>query len=104
MATKLETTVYREISIGSKRFVLGLHPQDPEAIISIRPVGKRVPYAVPVSTIRVHAALAFGRAEKDAKREAQKSGVPWKRARKKFFANLLPPDRKRQRKEKHEAA
>lgn len=95
--TNLETTIYRKIMIGRKTYVLGIHPNDPEPILSIRELGRRVPYAVPVSTVRVHAALAFGRAESAAKREARKSGIRWKTAKRKFYANILPPDRRRVR-------
>ena len=96
--TELTTTVYRKIMIGSKEYVLGIHPNEPEPLLSIRPFGRWVPYAVPVSTVRVHAALAFGRAESAAKREARKYGIEWKRAKRKFLSNILPPDRKRTRK------
>lgn len=103
MATELKTTVFRVVKIGAKRYVLGLHPHERETLISIRPHGRRVPYVVPVSTVRVHAALAYGRAEQAAKREARKASIKWKYARKKFLANLLPPQVKSKRGNKAEA-
>lgn len=89
--TRLEATVERVVKIGSRRYVLGLHPSLNEDLISLRPLGCHVAYVVPVSTVRVYAALAFGRAESAAKREAKKYGVPWKSARKEFLSSLTPP-------------
>lgn len=89
--TPLTSTVFRVVAIGGKRYALGLHPHRPESLLSIREVGRRVAYVLPVSTLRVQAALAYGRAEQAAKREARKLGVPWKSARRKFQAGLVPP-------------
>lgn len=89
--TRLTSTVQRVVKIGSKRYVLSLHPAEVEDLISLRPLGCHVAYIVPVSTVRVQAALAFGRAEQAAKREARKYGVPWKSARKEFLATIIPP-------------
>ena len=94
----LTTTIYRKVKIGGKDYVIGLHPAESDPLFSIRQLGRRTPYALHVSTVRVHAALAYGRAEQAAKREARKAGVKWRFARRKFTANLLPPDRKRRRK------
>ncbi len=91
MPTRLTSTVFRIVKIGSKEYVLGLHPGVTEDIISIRPVRRRVAYTVPVSLVRVNGALAYGRAEKDAKREARKLGIPWAKAKKKFIASIMPP-------------
>lgn len=96
--TELSTTVFRVVRIGGKKFALGLHPKLPETLLSIREYGKRVGYVVPVSTVRVHAALAFGRAELAAKREARKNGVAWRVARRIFLANIMPPVVKSRRK------
>ena len=98
--TELTATLFRKISIGSKRYVLGLHPRSTEPLISIRRLGRRTPYVVPASKLRIEGALAYGRAEQSAKREARKLGIPWARAKKKFLSTLLPPTIK-QRKTKH---
>lgn len=96
--TELASTVFRVVRIGGKRFALGLHPKLPETLLSIREVGRRVGYVVPVSTVRLHGALAFGRAEQSAKREARKNGVRWQTARRIFLANIIPPMVKQRRK------
>lgn len=96
--TRLDKTVFREIQIGSKRYALGLHPRAGKAVeplISIREIGRRVAYVVPVSRVRVEAALAYGRAEQAARREARKLSVRWSQARGKFRASLVPPPVKR---------
>ena len=89
--TRLDSTLVRVVKIGSKRYALGLHPGEQEDLISLRPLGCHVSYVVPVSTVRVYAALAYGRAEQAAKREARKYGVPWKSARREFLATIVPP-------------
>jgi hypothetical protein len=89
--TRLTSTVQRVVKIGGKRYVLGLHPSEKEDLISLRPLGCHVSYVVPVSTVRIQAALAFGRAEQAARREARKYGVPWKSARREFLASIVPP-------------
>lgn len=96
--TALTSTVFRVVAIGRKRYALGLHPRVDETLISIREVGRRVGYVLPISTVRVHAALAFGRAEAAAKREARKNGVPWRVARRVFLASVIPPVVKMRRK------
>lgn len=89
--TPLTSTVFRVANIGSRRYVVGLHPSVKESLVSIRELGRRTAYVVPLSTIRVHAALAYGRAEQAAKREARKNGVPWKTAKRIFLASVVPP-------------
>lgn len=96
--TELSATVFRVVRIGGKRYVLGLHPGVTEASVSIRELGRRVGYNVPVSRVRIEGALAFGRAEQTAKREARKSGTPWRIARKSFLATIIPPTIKARRK------
>lgn len=93
--TALTTTVFRIVTIGSKRYALGLHPGN-EAHISIRPIGRRIGYLVPASRVRIEGALAYGRAEQAAKREARRNGIPWQRAR--ILANIIPPTIKRKHK------
>jgi len=97
--TRLTTTLFRVVKISGKSYVLGIHPTEPDTLLSIRPLGRRVPYVVPASTVRVYAALAYGRSENAAKRDARKHGVPWKRARGKFIASLVPPPVKRKKKD-----
>jgi hypothetical protein len=89
--TALTSTVFRKVKIGSKRYVLGLHPRQTEDLISLRPLGCHLSYVVTVSMVRIHAALAYGRAEQSAKREARRNGVSWKQARRAFLASLVPP-------------
>jgi hypothetical protein len=96
--TALASTVFRVVAIGRKRYALGLHPRMDETLISIREVGRRVGYVLPVSALRIHAALAFGRAELAAKRAARKNGVPWRVARRVFMASVIPPVVKMRRK------
>lgn len=98
--TSLDYTVFRVGNIGGKRYVIGLHPNLKETLVSIRQLGRRTPYVVTLSRVRVEAALAFGRAELAAKREARKNGIPWQKARRIFFANLLPPRIKQPRNER----
>jgi hypothetical protein len=96
--TALTSTVFRVVNIGAKRFVFGIHPNVKESMVSIREMGRRVGYVLPVSTVRVHAALAYGRAEAAAKREARKNGVPWRFAKRVFLAGVMPPVVKMRRK------
>lgn len=96
--TQLTTTVFRVVNIGSRRYALGIHPSTRETLLSIRPIGRRTAYVAPLSALHIQAALAFGRAEQSAKREARKNGVPWQSARRKFLASIVPPTIKRKKK------
>lgn len=89
--TELTSTVFRIVKIGSKRFVLGLHPMATEDAISIRPLGKRTGYLLMVSTAHIHAAFNYGRAEQAAKRQARKDGRPWRFAKRSFQSSVIPP-------------
>ena len=71
--TALTATLFRVVKIGSRRYVLGLHPGATEDVISIRESGRRVGYAVTVSCVRIQAALAYGRSERAAKSAARKT-------------------------------
>lgn len=98
--TSLNYTFFRVGRIGPKKYAIGLHPHTPETLLSIREFGKRVGYVLPLSALRVHAALSFGRAEQASKREARKNGVPWRVARRVFLASIMPPTIKQRRKSK----
>ena len=90
MATKLTTAVHRETAklIGNRPVILTIAPcgAQSEARIGLRLKGKRTQYVCALSDIYRCAALWFGQKEAKARREARKSGVAWRIARKKFIA------------------
>ena len=69
-----------------------------DTLLALRPHRMRVPYVITLADCYRLAALWHGNKERAAKAAARKAGVPWKRARKDFLTNLLPPLQKRKRK------
>ena len=91
MATKLNKPVHRESAkcIGSRPVIVTLAPcgSQSEARIGMRLKGARQQYVCLLSDSYRIAALWHGQAESKAKREARKSGISWRYARKKFVAD-----------------
>jgi hypothetical protein len=95
MATKLNKPVARETNktYSNRPVIITLSPagsQD-EALIGLRLKGTRTQYVVALSDLYRCAALWHSQKEQAAKREARKSGVSWRVARKAFIVkNSIP--------------
>lgn len=88
--TKLNKPISRETARQSSRrnIIVTLAPagSQPEALVGFRLKGTRTKYVCALSSLFQMAALWHGQKEAKAKREARKSGVPWKSAKKQFTA------------------
>lgn len=88
MATKLTKPVSRETnkSIQSRNIIVTIAPagNQSEALIGLRLKGRRTQYVVALSDIYRSAALWHGQKLARAKKDARKSGVSWRVAKKSF--------------------
>lgn len=71
---------------GNRPVIVTLAPagSQSEALIGLRLKGKRMQYVCALSDVYRLAALWHGQQEAAAKRQARRSGVPWKQAKKQF--------------------
>lgn len=88
MPTRLTKPVSRVTSkyYGKHPVVLTIAPagSQSEALIGLRLLSKRTQYVVALSDIYRLAALWHGQKEAKARRDARKSGTPWRIAKKEF--------------------
>lgn len=71
---------------------------DGDTLIALRLARRRVSYVMPAADAYRLAAEWHGNKERAAKRAARKHGIPWRQARKKFLASLVPPLPRRKKK------
>jgi len=88
--TLLSKPVRRETNkrVGKRTVIITLAPagsQD-EALIGLRLKGTRTQYVCSLSDVYRMAAENHGQKEARARREARRSGIPWRSARKAFLA------------------
>lgn len=93
--TKLEKPISRVTAkqYSGRSVVVTLAPLrgESEALIGLRLLGTRTQYVARLSDLYRIAALWHGQKEAQAKREARKAGIPWKRAKRAFIAkNSIP--------------
>src|SRR6187551_3161261 len=88
MATKLNKPVRRETAKEYNRrpIIVTIAPcgAQSEALLGLRLKGTRTEYIMRISDVWIQAALQYGNRLKAAKREARKSGTPWRQAKKHF--------------------
>lgn len=72
---------------GKRTVIVTLAPagSQEEALIGLRLKGKRTQYVCALSDVYRIAALWHGQREAQAKREARKQGIPWRRAKREFL-------------------
>lgn len=89
-------------TIACRRVVVTLSPAraQSEALIGLRPLGRRTQYVCALSDVYRMAALWHGQKEAAARKEARRLGIPWKRARKQFTREISIPVVARPRKTK----
>ena len=91
MATKLTKAVRRETTknVGGRPVIITIAPagSQNETLVSLRLLGKRTQYVIALSDIYRIAAVNHGLKEARAKREACRSGIPWRVARRKFISD-----------------
>ena len=89
MATKLSTPVSRETAnkYHGRPVIVTLAPAGSlsETLLGLRLKGKRTQYVLTLSDCYRMAAMWHGNAEKAARRQARKNGVPWATAKKQFI-------------------
>lgn len=71
-------------------------------LLILRLKGRRAGYVVTLADVYRVAAMWHGNKEKAARTEARRNQIPWRIAKKKFYA--LPPMPRRPKKQKEEAA
>lgn len=96
MPTLLTKPVSRETAkiVGRRPVILTIAPcgSQSEARIGLRLKGRRTQYVVTLSSLYNLAALWYGQREKEARKAARKTGVPWKAAKKAFIRqNSIEP-------------
>lgn len=88
--TRLEKEISRQTQkeVRGKPIVITLIPgtDKREPMIALRLKGERLEYRGTLSDLYRVLALWHGNAERNARREAKKNGVPWRTARKQFLA------------------
>lgn len=90
MATELNTPVRRETKkvFSGRNVIITLAPagSQPEALVGLRLKGTRTQYVVAVSDLYRTAAMWHGQKVTKAKAEARRNGIPWRVAKKQFYA------------------